>query len=64
VTWQRLTTLNSIFCGRADAGNYYVNRHRDLYLQMKKKFRGDVNGNILAYATADEIHRKLSELGA
>jgi hypothetical protein len=64
--------LNSIFCGRADAGNYYVNRHRDwdagrgrdLYLQMKKKCRGDVNGNILAYATADEIHRKLSELGA
>jgi hypothetical protein len=58
---------------RASAGNYYVNRHRewdaargggDLYLQPKKKFRGDLNGNILAYATAEQIHRKLAELGA
>jgi hypothetical protein len=58
---------------RASAGNYYVNRHvswdaarggGDLYLQPKKKFRGDLNGNILAYATAEQIHAKLTELGA
>jgi hypothetical protein len=57
---------------RADATNCYCNRHRnwdptrgngDLYLQLKKKYRGDPNGeSILRYATADEIHRKLGEL--
>jgi hypothetical protein len=60
-----------LLCRRADAGNYYVNRHKaadltrggDLYLQPKKKFRGDLNGNILSYATVDEVHAKLSQLG-
>jgi hypothetical protein len=57
---------------RADAANYYIQRHKnwdptrgngDLYLQHKKKFRGDPNGeSILRFATADEIHRKLGEL--
>ena len=58
---------------RADAGNFYVNRHKNwdptrggggLYLQHKKKFRNEPNINILSFATADEIHRKLSQLGA
>ena len=59
---------------RADAAGYYVNRHRhwdaargtgDLYMQRKKKFRGDPNGeSILRYSTADEVHAKLGEIEA
>jgi hypothetical protein len=59
---------------RADAAGYYVNRHRnwdpargtgDLYMQRKKKYRGDENGaSILRYSTADEVHAKLGEIEA
>jgi hypothetical protein len=56
---------------RADAMNHYVNRHRqwdpargggDLYLQPKKKYRGDVNGDICRYATPAQIHKHLSRI--
>lgn len=58
---------------RADACGMYVNRHKswdaargggDLYLQPKKKFRGDLNGNVLSYATEDEIHAQLARIEA
>ncbi len=56
---------------RADASNFYVNRHRnwdstrgngDLYLMRKIKFRGDTRETILRYATADEIHAELGRI--
>jgi hypothetical protein len=56
---------------RADACGMYCNRHRtwdpvrgggDLYLQPKKKFRGDVNGDICRYATPDQITRHLCRI--
>jgi len=59
---------------RADAAGYYVNRHRqwdatrgtgDLYMQRKKKFRGDPNGeSIMRYSTADQIHAELGRIEA
>jgi hypothetical protein len=56
---------------RASAANCYCNRHRtwdpargdgDLYLQPKKKFRGDLNGEICRYATSDQVHRHLARI--
>jgi hypothetical protein len=56
---------------RADAVNCYCNRHRnwdaargggDLYLQPKKKFRGDSNGEICRFATPDQVHKYLARI--
>jgi hypothetical protein len=57
---------------RADRAGYYVNAHLNwdptrgtgsLYLQRKKKFRGDPNGeSLLTFATEAEVHAKLAEL--
>lgn len=58
---------------RADASNYYVNKHKgwdptrgngDLYLQRKVKFRTEPKETILRFSTAEQIHAKLTELGA
>jgi hypothetical protein len=57
---------------RADACGMYCNRHRtwdpargggDLYLQRKKKFRGDPNGeSLVRFATPDRVHRHLARI--
>jgi hypothetical protein len=59
---------------RADAAGMYVNRHKnwdpargtgEFYLQRKKKFRGEPNGeSILRYSTADEIHAEFGRIEA
>ncbi len=58
---------------RADASNYYVNRHKgwdptrgngDLYLMRKVKFRTEPKETILRFSTADQIHAELTRLGA
>jgi len=56
---------------RADAAGCYVNRHKQwdpargdgqLYLQAKRKFRGERTADLLRYATADQIHAELTKI--
>ncbi len=58
---------------RADAANFYVQRHKhwdptrgngDLYLQRKVKFRDEPKTDIMPFSRAEQIHAKLTELGA
>ncbi len=58
---------------RAEASNYFVQRHKywdpsrgtgDLYLQRKRKFRGEHVDTLMRYATADEIHAELGRIEA
>lgn len=58
---------------RADAVNFYVNRHKDfdptrgtgdLYLQPRRKFRREHVNTVLGYATADQIHEALAQIEA